>query len=166
MELLRIEGAIEHRRDLSFSDLGALPGQIPDVAQLLPGREGGGVRLQSVLNVVSPDETARYITLSSSDGKFSASVPLEAVHDAIIAYRLGDEPLPSKKGGPFRFFIPNVEDCAIGGVDERDVKTTERRAALRIARETALGRELGAERAGGEEQRSDAGHERAETHVD
>jgi len=117
MELLRIEGAIEHRRDLSFSDLGALPGQIPDVAQLLPGREGGGVRLQSVLNVVSPDETARYITLSSSDGKFSASVPLEAVHDAIIAYRLGDEPLPSKKGGPFRFFIPNVEECAIGGVD-------------------------------------------------
>ena len=87
------------------------------VRQLRLQVANGGVRLQSVLNVVSPDETARYITLSSSDGKFSASVPLEAVHDAIIAYRLGDEPLPSKKGGPFRFFIPNVEECAIGGVD-------------------------------------------------
>ena len=43
MDLLRIEGAIEHRRDLSFLDLAALPGQIPDVVQLVCGREGGGV---------------------------------------------------------------------------------------------------------------------------
>lgn len=117
MESLRIEGDIAQRRDLSFSDLAALPDQVPDVAQVLPGREGGGVRLQSILNLVSPVATARYITLRSSDGKFSASVPLEAVREAIVAYRLGNDPLPSKKGGPFRFFIPNIEECAIGGVD-------------------------------------------------
>jgi 2-dehydropantoate 2-reductase len=40
-----------------------------------------------------------------------------AVRDAIVAYRLGNEPLPEKKGGPFRFLIPNIEECAIGGVD-------------------------------------------------
>jgi len=66
---------------------------------------------------VAPTTTARYLTLRSGDGKFSASIPLDAAREAIVAYRLGDEPLPSKKGGPFRFFIPNVEECAIGGVD-------------------------------------------------
>jgi len=117
MESLRVEGAIEQGRDFTFSDLATLPDQIPDVSQLLPGREGGGVRLRSILDTVSPATIARYITLRSGDGKFSASIPLEAAHDAIVAYRLGDEPLPRKKGGPFRFFIPNVEECAIGGVD-------------------------------------------------
>jgi DMSO/TMAO reductase YedYZ molybdopterin-dependent catalytic subunit len=117
MESLRVEGVIEHRHDFTFSDLAALPEQIPDVSQFLPGREGGGVRLRSILAIVSPAPTARYITLQSGDGNFSASIPLEVTRDAIVAYRLGDEPLPSKKGGPFRFLIPNVEECAIGGVD-------------------------------------------------
>ena len=117
MESLRVEGALEQGRDFTFSDLAALPDQIPDVSQLLPGREGGGVRLRAILDKVSPAAAAHYITLRSSDGKFSASIPLEAARDAIVAYRLGNEPLPSKKGGPFRFFIPDVEECAIGGVD-------------------------------------------------
>lgn len=45
MEVLRVEGAIAQGRDFSFSDLAVLPEQVPDVSQLLPGREGGGVRL-------------------------------------------------------------------------------------------------------------------------
>lgn len=117
MESLQIEGEIAHRRDFTFSDLAALPDQIPDVGQLIPGREGGGVRFRSLLERVSPAAAAQYVTLSSSDGKFSASVPLEAVREAIVAYRLGGGPLPSEKGGPFRFFIPNIEECAGGGVD-------------------------------------------------
>ena len=58
------------------------------------------------------------MTLHATDGDFSASVPLEAVRDrAIVAYRLGDAPLPAAQGGPLRFFITNVEECAIGEVD-------------------------------------------------
>lgn len=117
MESLRIEGEVQQARSLSFADLAALPDQVADVSQLVPGREGGGVRLSALLQTVNPSATAAYITLQSTDGKFSASVPLEAVRNAIVAYRLGDEPLPAQKGGPFRFLIPNVEECAIGGVD-------------------------------------------------
>ncbi len=117
MESLRIEGAVAESREFCFADLATLPHQVPDVGHVIPGREGGGVRLQSILDKVAPTVTAHYVTLKSSDGKFSASVPLTAVRDAIVAYRLEDEPLPSKKGGPFRFFIPNIEECAIGGVD-------------------------------------------------
>ncbi|MBM4258524.1 MAG: hypothetical protein FJ147_21830 [Deltaproteobacteria bacterium] len=117
MGSLRIEGAVTTRRDFSFADLAALPNQIADVSQLVPGREGGGVRLQSILDQVAPTAAAQHLTLQSSDGKFSASIPLAAVREAIVAYRLGNEPLPEKKGGPFRFLIPHIEECAIGEVD-------------------------------------------------
>jgi len=117
MGSLRVEGAVATGCTFTFADLAALPNQVPDVSHLVPGREGGGVRLQSILDTVAPAAAAQYITLQSSDGKFSASVPLAAVRDAIVAYRLGNEPLPEKKGGPFRFLIPNIEACAIGGVD-------------------------------------------------
>jgi DMSO/TMAO reductase YedYZ molybdopterin-dependent catalytic subunit len=117
MERLRIEGEVQQARAFTFADLAALPDQISDISQLIPGREGGGVRLQSIVDKVHPSSAAAYITLKSSDGKFSASIPLEAVRNAVVAYRLGNEPLPAKKGGPFRFLIPNVEECAIGGVD-------------------------------------------------
>jgi hypothetical protein len=117
MEALRIEGEVQQVRSFGFADLATLPEQVSDISQLIPGREGGGVRLRSLLEQVRPAPTATYITLQSTDGKFSASIPLDAVRDAIVAYRLGNEPLPAKKGGPFRFLIPNVEECAIGGVD-------------------------------------------------
>jgi len=117
MESLRIEGEVQQAQNFSFADLAALPEQVADVSQLVPGREGGGVRLEAILSKVAPASAATYVTLKSSDGKFSASVPLDAVRTAIVAYRLGDEPLPAKKGGPFRFLIPNVDECAIGGVD-------------------------------------------------
>jgi hypothetical protein len=117
MAHLHIVGEVQDARAFSFADLAALPNQISDISQLIPGREGGGVRLQSIVDKVHPSSTAVYITLKSTDGKFSASIPLAAVRNAVVAYRLGNEPLPAKKGGPFRFLIPNVEECAIGEVD-------------------------------------------------
>ena len=117
MEFLHVEGEVKHAGAFDFTDLSALPNQVPDIGQLIPGREGGGVRLQSILEKVGLTPTATYLTLKSIDGKFSASVPLAAVRDAIVAYRLEDAPLPEKKGGPFRFFIPNIHECAVGEVD-------------------------------------------------
>ena len=117
MNLLRVDGAVREPREFGFDDLSALPGQVSDVAALIAGREGGAVRLQALLDAVGVQSAATHVTLTSTDGKFSASVPLAAVHDAVVAYRLGDAPLPREKGGPLRFFIPNVEQCAIGGVD-------------------------------------------------
>lgn len=116
-ESLRVEGEVQNAGAFNFNDLSALPHQVPDISQLIPGREGGGVRLHAILEKVGLTPTATYLTLKSTDGKFSASVPLAAVRDAIIAYRLDDTPLPEKKGGPFRFFIPNIHECAVGEVD-------------------------------------------------
>ncbi|MCZ6871920.1 MAG: molybdopterin-dependent oxidoreductase [bacterium] len=115
---LRVEGEVGKPQDFDFAALAALPGQVPDIGALIPGREGGGVWLRSLLEASVAQPATRHITLQATDGNFSASVPLEAVVDrAVVVYRLGDDPLPADKGGPIRFLIKDVEECTIGEVD-------------------------------------------------
>ena len=117
MSSLRIEQEGKPAQELDFHQLADLDGQIDDVAALIPGRVGGAVTLKAILDRLNPDEELDYLTVESTDGGFAASVPLEALRHAIIAYRVGDEPLPRDKGGPLRFLIPDDEGCATGGAD-------------------------------------------------
>jgi DMSO/TMAO reductase YedYZ molybdopterin-dependent catalytic subunit len=113
---ISIRGEVETFCDLGFEDLQGLP-QVPDVGVEVSGREGAGVRLRDVLAKGRPKPTATHATLSSSDGHFAASVPLADIQDALLVYRLGDEPLPRKLGGPIRFLIPDAGACHSGGAD-------------------------------------------------
>ncbi len=115
--LLRVTGEVEREQGLGFADLAALPDQVADVSAVVPGREGTAVPLAAILAQAGCRPQATHITLISGDGCFSASVPLAAVNKGLVVYRLGAEALPAKHGGPLRFLIPNVEQCAVGGVD-------------------------------------------------
>ncbi|MGH7898844.1 MAG: molybdopterin-dependent oxidoreductase [Candidatus Binatia bacterium] len=115
--MLRVEGLIRSPGEFGFEDLSRLSGQIDDVATLVPGRRGGAVGFQSLLDAVAPAEQASRVRLESADGTFSQDAPLEALRTAVLVYRLGDQPLPADQGGPVRFLIPNLEECATGGVD-------------------------------------------------
>lgn len=117
MSGLRIEQEGQPTQDLDFEELSRLNGQIDDVGNLIPGRVGRAVRLQAILDRVQPDPDLDYVTVESTDGGFAASVPLKDVTGAVIAYRLGEGPLPREQGGPLRFLIPNDEGCATGGAD-------------------------------------------------
>jgi len=117
MEGLVIEGEVESPCSLTFNDLASLPDQIDDLSTVVPGRTGGAVRLRAIFERVSVAPEATHLTCESSEGGFAASVPLEAVRAAVVAYRLGDGPLPADLGGPLRFFIPQVDECARGEVD-------------------------------------------------
>jgi DMSO/TMAO reductase YedYZ molybdopterin-dependent catalytic subunit len=115
--MLRIDGAVNRASNLGFEDLAALPGQIADVAVLVPGRRGGAVPFRALLEAAGVSERASRVTLESSDGKFSQQAPLAALESAVLVYRLADGPLPADLGGPVRFLIPGVEDCSVPGVD-------------------------------------------------
>ena len=117
MSTLRIEQQGKPAQELDFRQLTELDGQIADVGALIPGRTGGAVTLQAILDRLQPGQDLDHLTVESTDGGFAASVPLEALRHAVVAYRVGDEPLPRDKGGPLRFLIPEDEGCATGGAD-------------------------------------------------
>lgn len=117
--MIRIEGEVAKPVTLDFAALSKLPRQVPDLAALIPGKDGGAVRLRALLDAAGATPAAAFATLASSDGKFAVSVPLAAIADnAVIAYRLGSDPLPASKGGPARFYVIDVKACGTGaGVD-------------------------------------------------
>jgi hypothetical protein len=117
MSALRIRGSVPLELELGFADLAALPGQIPELDRVVPGRKGHAVRFVSILEHVGPLETVTHVTLRSGDGGFSASVPLSALGEAVVAYREGDGPLAKERGGPVRFFLPEGAACATAEVD-------------------------------------------------
>jgi 2-dehydropantoate 2-reductase len=117
-QALEIGGQVQQPGKFDFEALTRLPGQIEDIAALVPGRMGGGVRLASLLAAVQPQLEAIYLTVESDDGSFSASVPLAAaVESGVVLYRLGWQALPAQQGGPFRFLITDAQACATGGAD-------------------------------------------------
>ncbi len=127
MAELIIEGLVSRKRSLSAKSLASLAGQVPDVSALAPNREGVAVRLAAVLAEAGLSEDARFITIHA-EGNYSASVALEVVKDhAILIYGLDGEALPRDKGGPIRFFIPDVAACQTDDVDQcANVKYVER----------------------------------------
>jgi DMSO/TMAO reductase YedYZ molybdopterin-dependent catalytic subunit len=117
-QALEVCGQVRQPGTFDFEALARLPEQIEDIATVVPGRAGGGVRLASLLAAVQPRAEATHITVESSDGSFSASVPLAAVVESgVVLYRLGSQALPTQQGGPFRFLITDAQVCATGGID-------------------------------------------------
>lgn len=118
MRTLLVEGEVSRPVELGFDELARLPGQVEDLTELVPGREGGAVEPRSILDEAGVGDAATHVTLTSSDGAFQASVPLAAVAAAVVAYRDGDAPLPEARGGPFRFFVPESAACASAEIDQ------------------------------------------------
>lgn len=115
--ILRVEGAVARTCELDHEALAALPRQIEDVAALVAGRNGRGVSVGAVLAEAGVRTEATHLTVEADDGSFAASVPLDAVGDAVLVYRLGDGALPREKGGPLRLLIPDAARCGRAEVD-------------------------------------------------
>jgi DMSO/TMAO reductase YedYZ molybdopterin-dependent catalytic subunit len=117
-QALEVCGQVRQPAKFDFEALARLPGQIEDIATLVPGRTGGGVRLAALLDAVQLQPETTHLTVESSDGSFCASVPLAAVLESgVLLYRLGWQALPEQQGGPFRFLIADAQACATGGAD-------------------------------------------------
>lgn len=128
--MLTISGEVEQPLTLSFADLARIEDryQVPDVSQMVPGRQGGAVRLAGLLQQVRPKATARYLGLHATADDFHASIPLEAVRErALVVYHLNGQPLPPRAGGPVRFLIPDYAACHTDEIDEcANVKFVDR----------------------------------------
>lgn len=117
LTILTIDGLVQNHLSLTSADLGHYPAeaQIADVSRLVPKRAGRGMKLSALLASAKPLPEAKYITLHSSDGTFSASIERVEIEDrALLIYQQQDgTPVPESAGGPIRFVIPNFNDpCA------------------------------------------------------
>jgi DMSO/TMAO reductase YedYZ molybdopterin-dependent catalytic subunit len=130
MPELRIEGCVDHPQAFTFEQLAALPEeyQVRDVSRLDANRQGDAVTLQGLCKCVAPHNDAIYLGLHATTDDFHASLPLAPIlAKAIVIYRLHGEPLPTKAGGPFRFFIPDHHACHTHEIDEcANVKFVDR----------------------------------------
>ena len=119
--LLTVDGSVDHPFAWSIADLEALPeaDHVIDVSRFQPGRRGDGVTLESLLRQSKPRPEATYITLHANRDDFHVSVPLNALRDqAIIVYKVGDEPLVVADGGPIRLLIREPSACQAAELDE------------------------------------------------
>jgi DMSO/TMAO reductase YedYZ molybdopterin-dependent catalytic subunit len=114
---LHVEGLIAGAPLLySSADLEALDvnAQITDLGEHVPGRAGRGVLFRALFDVRGLLENARWVELSSEEGDFVVSLPIEEVADQGLLWYAGTEGfLTSDDGGPFRLLIPGYRDaCA------------------------------------------------------
>ena len=68
-----------------------------------------GVRAQVLLDMVHPSPDASWVVIYCRDG-YVTNVPFEAFShpDSLLAYRMGDNPLPLEHGQPLRLVIPSL----------------------------------------------------------
>lgn len=119
--LLRVVGAVEEPLDLTYDDLRAFPEdeQVADVSRFQPGREGDGVTLEALLKRARPRPEANYLTLHADRDDFHVSIPLQPVRgEALVLYKVGDQPLTPDRGGPIRFLIRDPAACHTDELDD------------------------------------------------
>lgn len=130
MSVLKIDGQVEQPFEISLEQLAALPPehQIVDVSRFDPKRQGDAVSLVGLMELVRPKPGVKYLGLHASTDNFHASIPLEPILDrAFLIYRVNNQPLDAKAGGPFRFYIPDHKACHTDEIDEcANVKFVDR----------------------------------------
>jgi G3E family GTPase len=85
--------------------LSGLPGGIPDVSTVLPGRSGAAAALQSIISALDLPLGLETVVVAS-DGYASPAVAVSDLSRAVLLHSLADQALPEAMGGPFRLLIP------------------------------------------------------------
>ena len=86
--------------------LQALPGGIADVSAQFPKRSGAAARVEALMAALALP-TAGSAVVVAGDGFASEPVAIPVLRRGVLLHSLGDAPLPSSQGGPFRLLIPD-----------------------------------------------------------
>ncbi len=112
---LSVAGLVEKEGKWDYETLSSLPkeDQVEEINQNNSGVIGSGIRLSALVRASRPLSDSDYITFTSQDEIYAASIPLdEALENGILIYKREGAPLPESKGGPVRLVFPEGEnDC-------------------------------------------------------
>lgn len=105
MSDLSISGATLGVPSLSSAAMARLPG-VSAVGNLAENAVGDAVPLSEVVRLARPAPSATHCTVTSNDGTYSASIPIdELVEGGWLAFRLDGDELPHENGGPLRLTV-------------------------------------------------------------
>jgi DMSO/TMAO reductase YedYZ molybdopterin-dependent catalytic subunit len=118
---LKVSGKVNNPAVLAKSDLLALPAKdeyatlecvsntINPPGALISDTKWTGVSLPALLNQAGPTSEAKYVIFRCADG-YTVGIPLERAMNpgALLAYRMGDEDLPTEHGFPLRAIVPGI----------------------------------------------------------
>jgi DMSO/TMAO reductase YedYZ molybdopterin-dependent catalytic subunit len=109
---LRVQGLVERPHSFSLAELEGLTlsTRVEDFeceeGWVVPGQRWEGVAVRDLLDLVAPQDTARYVEFAA--GEFAFSLPLEEAESALVALRLNGAPLEVAHGGPSRLAVPDA----------------------------------------------------------
>ena len=118
---LKITGKVNNPITLNKDSLMALPAKdeyatlecisntINPPAALISTAKWTGVSLAGLLNQAGLTSDAKYVVFHSADG-YTVGIPLDRATrpEAILAYKMNDEPLPNEHGFPLRTIVPGI----------------------------------------------------------
>jgi DMSO/TMAO reductase YedYZ molybdopterin-dependent catalytic subunit len=113
---LEVGGLVERPRTLSYDDLTALP-HVDQVSTFhcvtgwtVENVHWSGVRFQQLFDIVRPRREATAVRFVSMERPYEDSLTLEQLRlpDALLATRLGGDPLTRPHGAPARVILPEM----------------------------------------------------------
>jgi DMSO/TMAO reductase YedYZ molybdopterin-dependent catalytic subunit len=113
---LEIDGLVKRPRTLDYRQLNALP-KAEQVSTFhcvtgwtVDNVHWGGVRFQSLFDLVQPLPTATAVRFVSMERPYEDSLTLEQLRlpDAMLAYELSGQPLSRPHGAPARVILPEM----------------------------------------------------------
>ena len=113
---LVVDGMVERPLTLTYSELRALPAirQVSDFHCVegwgVDDVQWDGVRLQTIIDLVRPTSTAKYVTFHSLGDLYRDSLSMQQARlpDALVAYDMDGEPLRVDHGLPLRLVMPRM----------------------------------------------------------
>ena len=125
--VVRIDGEVVQPVSFDRAAMQQLPSEyhVADVSTVMPGMVGKAIKVKGLLEVPALGLKADHVTFHSLDGKYAATLTFQQARDfGLLLYELDGEPLPDKKGGPFRLITPGLGDlCAnVKGVGRIEVR--------------------------------------------
>jgi 2-dehydropantoate 2-reductase len=126
-DIVRIDGEVVQPLSLDRRALVQLPEEhrVEDVGAVTPGLTGRAVTMSGLLEIPALGIDADHVTIHSQDGRYAATLTLEqARRHGLLLYEIEGKPIPTSKGGPFRFIAPGLGDlCAhVKGVGRIEVR--------------------------------------------
>ncbi len=113
---LSIEGLVRHPKTLSLEQFRALPRVkvfsdfhcVTRWSRL--GNLWEGVSARTLLDLVEPDPSARYVLIHGADNHWTTNLTLDdfAAEDVLLADFHDGEPLNAEHGGPVRLVVPRL----------------------------------------------------------